>query len=392
MIQDHYQALKARNLSINASRGRPHTSQVDLCSGMLSSLETHFSEDGADVRNYGGLDGIPEMKRIFAQILDVSPQNIIVGGNSSISMMFDCIAALIHKGIWAAGQKFLCPSPGYDKHFAICEYFGLKMLSVPMTLTGPDMDVTEALAKDPDVAGMWCVPVFSNPQGYIYSDETIRRLASMPTAHPSFRLLWDDAYSVHNFRGTRPKIANILHECTNCGNAARPLLFTSFSKISTPGAGVVCMAADENELKIFRERINIQTIGPDKINQLRHAHFFKDLSGVLAHMKKHANILRPKFERAYEVLETGLAGTGASFIQSDGGYFISIDTPPGCAKKVWQLCKEAGVLLTDAGATYPYGNDPLDTNLRLAPTGLSIDEIEQALEVLIVAVKLAVLK
>jgi len=371
--------IKIQGEPIDATRGKPHETQVELADMQIT---TYISENGTDVRNYGGNDGLPEMKRMFAQLLDVAPQNIIVGGNSSLNMMFDCVATLVMKGIWKPGQKFLCPAPGYDRHFAICEYFDLKMLTVPMTPAGPDMDVAEELAKDPDVVGMWSVPVFSNPQGYVYSDDTIKRLAKMPAANPAFRLLWDNAYPVHQFNGACPVIANILTECIACGHADRPIMFTSFSKISIPGAAVVCMAGHESALAVFRERIAVQTIGPDKINQLRHVQFFRDFAGVTAHMEKHADILRPKFELAYKMLEAA----GANFTRPNGGYFISIETPKGCAKKVWQLCKDAGVLLTPAGATFPYGVDPADTNLRLAPTYLTLDELRRALEVLCAAI------
>jgi len=373
---------KIQGEPIDATRGKPHETQVEL---MNMQIITYISENGTDVRNYGGNDGLPEMKQIFAQLLDVAPQNIIVGGNSSLNMMFDCVATLVMKGIWKPGQKFLCPAPGYDRHFAICEYFDLKMLTVPMTPNGPDMDVAEELVKDPDVVGMWNVPVFSNPQGYVYSDDTIKRLAKMPAANPAFRLLWDNAYPVHQFNEARPVIANILAECIACGHENRPIMFTSFSKISIPGAAVVCMAGHESALAVFRERIAVQTIGPDKINQLRHVQFFRDLDGVTAHMEKHADIIRPKFELAYKML----GAAGANFTRPNGGYFISIETPKGCAKKVWQLCKDAGVLLTPAGATFPYGVDPADTNLRLAPTYLTLDELHRALEVLCTAIKIA---
>jgi len=385
----HYNIMKARDLSIDATRGKPGAGQVDLCKNALESLEDYRTLGGIDVRNYGGNDGLPEMKALFAEMLDVPAQNIIVGGNSSLNMMFDCVATLIHAGLWKVGQKFLCPSPGYDRHFAICEYFGLEMIPVAMTPEGPDIDAIAELALDSDVAGIWCVPVFSNPQGYVYSDETIMKLAKLPAAHPDFRLMWDNAYTVHHFKGRRPCPVNIFSECAKHGNTERPIVFTSFSKISIPGAAVVCMAAAEATLKLMRDRIAVQTIGPDKINQLRHVHFFRDLNGVLSHMEKHAAILLPKFEEAYSLLRFELAGTEASFTTPNGGYFISIETAPGCAKRVWQLCKDAGVVLTDAGATFPYGNDPRDTNLRLAPTFLSMEELEMGIEVLGAAVLLA---
>jgi len=384
----HYESIKSRNISIDATRGKPGADQVDQCISMLNPLPTYLTENNSDVRNYGGSDGLPEMKRIFAEILDLEPQDIIVGGNSSLNMMFDCIATLVQSGQWRAGQKVICPSPGYDRHFAICEYFGIEMLNVAMTPEGPDMAATTKLAKDPEVCGMWCVPVFSNPQGYIYSNETIKALAAMEAGHPHFKLMWDNAYAVHHLKGKRPKIANIANECTKHGHNSRAIVFTSFSKISIPGASVVCMAAFSETRKLMLQRINAQTIGPDKINQLRHIQFFKNLDGVLAHMKKHTAILGPKFEEAYHLLRFELAGTNATFTTPDGGYFISIETP-GSAKRVWQLCKEAGLLLTDAGATFPYGRDPNDSNLRFAPSFLKIEEIEPAIEILGAAVRLA---
>jgi len=387
--EEGYNMFKDRNITIDATRGKPGPEQVALCKEMLAPLEAYNSENGVDVLNYGGNDGLPEMKRLFGEMLGVPSDNIIVGGNSSLNMMFDCIATLIQSGLWKSGQKFLCPSPGYDRHFAVCEYFGLKMIPVAMTSDGPDMDTVEALAKDPEVAGMWCVPVFSNPQGYIYCNNTIGRLAKMQVSHPAFKLLWDDAYTVHHFAGKRPKPTNILKECTKYGNEDRPILFTSFSKISIPGAAVVCMAAAGESLKLMKKRINVQTIGPDKINQLRHMRFFKDLPGVMAHMSKHAEILAPKFEDAYSLLRFELLSTEATFTTPKGGYFISIETAPGLAKRVWQLCKNAGLMLTEAGATYPYGNDPNDSNLRFAPTFLSFEEIEQAIEVLGASIRLA---
>lgn len=382
------EAIKAKNLSIDATRGKPNMEQVALCQDMLAPLDNFKAEDGTDVRNYGGSEGIPEMKRVFGEMLDLTPGEIIVGSNSSLHMMFDTISTLILTGAWDRSRiKFLCPSPGYDRHFAICEYFGIKMITVPMTPDGPDMDMVEELAKDPDVAGMWCVPVFSNPQGYIYSDDIIRRLAAIPTANPTFRILWDNAYTVHNFTGTRPMPVNILRECEKNGHGNRPVIFTSFSKISLAGGGVVCMAGSKSGLAPFRKRIAAQTIGPDKVNQLRHARYFKNLAGVEAHMEKHAKILAPKFQLVLDTFGRELAGTEATFTSPRGGYFVSVETPPGTAKAIRQLCKDAGVLLTDAGATFPYGVDPNDTNIRFAPTFLSMEELEQALEVFCLAVK-----
>ena len=389
---EKYESLKARNLKIDATRGKPNAEQVALCDEMVNMpFENFFAEDGTDVRNYGGADGIPEMKRIFAELLGVDTGEIMVGGNSSLNLMFDFIATMVLDRKWNNStimSKFICPAPGYDRHFAVCEYFGIQMLPVPMTLTGPDMSTVETLALDPEVAGIWCVPVFSNPQGYVYSDETIRRLAQMPTAHPHFRIMWDDAYTVHNFSGSRPSPLNILQECRKNGNESRPVIFSSFSKISIAGAGVTCVAAAGETQALIRKRISAQTIGPDKINQLRHARYFKNADGVGSHMKKHAAILRPKFERVIAAFEKNLPAT-ASFARPTGGYFVSVETPPGCAKRVRQLCQDAGVLITEAGATFPYGKDPEDTNLRFAPTFLSMEELDQALEVFCLAMKIA---
>jgi DNA-binding transcriptional MocR family regulator len=390
ILQETYENLKSKNLKIDATRGKPNTQQVALCDEMYQKpFENYRAEDGTDVRNYGGSDGIPEMKRIFAELLGVSEGEIIVGGNSSLNMMFDCITTMILSGLWnASTAKFICPSPGYDRHFSVCEYFGIKMLTVPMTPEGPDMDAVEKLALDPEVSGMWCVPVFSNPQGYTYSDETIRRLAAMPSANPAFKILWDDAYTVHCFNGSRPTPLNILEECKKNNNEARPIMFTSFSKISVAGAGVACMAAAGESQKILRKRITAQTIGPDKVNQLRHARFFKNAKGVENHMQKHAEILRPKFELCIKTFTEKLQGTNATFTKPKGGYFISVEIP-NKAKRVRKLCKDAGVQITEAGATYPYGNDPNDSNLRFAPTYLSMEELAQALEVFCVAIQLA---
>ncbi|MCL1842939.1 MAG: aminotransferase class I/II-fold pyridoxal phosphate-dependent enzyme [Defluviitaleaceae bacterium] len=397
-LQEKYEQIKARGLKIDATRGKPSFEQVSLCDEMINTpFESFYAEDGTDVRNYGGAYGLPEMKRIFAELLDIDINEVIVGGNSSLNMMFDCVATMILSGLWSTqgackNIKFICPVPGYDRHFAVCEHLGIKMLPVPMTPAGPDMDAVEALARDPEVAGMWCVPVFSNPQGYTYSDETIRRLAAMPAAHPHFKILWDNAYTVHHFSGERPVILNILTECRKNSNENRPIIFTSFSKISVASAGIVCLAAAGDTLAVLRKRISVQTVGPDKINQLRHALYFKNAAGVLAHMQKHAKILRPKFERAVEVFSKELKDTGATFTSPKGGYFISVEAPAGCAKYVCKLCKDAGVLLTDAGATFPYNHDPADTNIRFAPTFLSPDELEQALEVFCLAIKLAARK
>ncbi|MCL2197845.1 MAG: aminotransferase class I/II-fold pyridoxal phosphate-dependent enzyme [Defluviitaleaceae bacterium] len=376
---------------IDATRGKPHTEQVALANELINApLSSYIAEGGADIRNYSISDGLPEMKRIFAELLNVDASEVIVGGNSSLNLMFDCFATFVLARQWdTARAKFICPAPGYDRHFSICEYFGVEMLTVDMTENGPDMDAVEKHAADPDVVGMWCVPVFSNPQGYVYSDETIARLAKMKTAHPHFKILWDDAYTIHHFSGARPKILSIMAECRKNNNESRPVIFTSFSKISVAGAGISCLAAAGEAAATLRKRIATQTIGPDKVNQQRHINFFKDAKGIEAHMQKHATILRPKFEYTIEYMEKHLQGTGATFTKPRGGYFISVETPPNCAKRVCQICKENGVLITNAGATFPYGKDPADTNLRFAPTFLSMDELKKSLEVFCEAVKAA---
>ena len=392
-----YRDFQAMGLSLNISRGKPGADQVSLSRDLLTGLspEDCAAEDGTDVRNYGGLDGLPEMKRLFAEILDVAPGEVIVGGNSSLNLMFDCVATLLTLDEnWRGPVKFLCPVPGYDRHFAVCDYFNIETIPVGMTPEGPDMDAAEALAAgDPAVAGMWCVPVFTNPQGYTYSDETVRRLAAMPALNPGFRLMWDNAYAVHHFRGPRPNPPNILRVCEALGKPDRPFIFTSFSKISIPGASVSCLAASENNRAVILKRLFAQTVGPDKVNQLRHARFFKDLPGVLAHMEKHAALIRPKFERAEAVFERELGGTGTGAWHSpDGGYFIPFDTLPGCAKQTAALCRAAGLTLTEAGATFPGGNDPQDRNIRVCPTYVSEGELEQALTLFCAAVKLAALE
>jgi DNA-binding transcriptional MocR family regulator len=396
-----YKNFQSQKLTINMSRGKPHAEQLAFSHEMLTAFSRGFTaeggflaEDGTDCRNYGGLYGIPEMKRLFAEILDVDPSSVTVGGNSSLNMMFDCVAAFRER-IWDKKIKFICPVPGYDRHFAMCEYFDIEMIPVEMTEAGPDMDAVERLAADPSVAGMWCVPVFSNPQGYTYSDETVGRLAAMPAANPHFRLFWDNAYAVHHFRGERPRLLNIFAECARPENnrADRPLAFTSFSKISFAGSAVAAVAASPRNLSILRNRLKFQTVGPDKINQLTHARYFKNLSGVLAHMEKLADILRPKFETAEDIFTRRLGGTGiADWYTPDGGYFISFNTLDHCAKRTVALCAEAGVETTGAGATYPYGNDPRDRNIRIAPSYLTAGELRAALEVFCCAVRLAALE
>ena len=389
-ILTRYNAIKAEKLNIDATRGKPSPQQVAISHGVLAALESYTSDSGIDTLNYGGNDGLPEMKKLFADLLDVKLEHVIVGGNASLQIMFDTVATLVFSGMWVAGKsKVICPSPGYDRHFAICEYFNLEMLTVPMTEAGPDMDAVELLAKDPDVVGIWCVPVFSNPQGFVYSDETVLRMASMPTANENFKILWDNAYTIHHFHGERPVIPNILTTCERNGYAMRPIMFTSFAKITIPGGAVACMAANPACLEVFRKRINVQTIGPDKVNQLRHVRYFKNVADIEAHMKKQAEIMRPKFQLVVEEFAKHLPQAGAKFTSPNGGYFVAVETQPGKARRVQELCKDAGVLITDAGAVFPYGNDPSDSHLRFAPSFLSMTELERAVEVFCLAVQLA---
>ena len=400
LLDAAYAAFQAKNLKLNMARGKPSVEQSDLSNGMFNCLSStdYFSEDGVDCRNYGTLDGIPEMKRIFADLLHLSPDEIIVGGNSSLAMMFDNVSSNMSHGVrdgipWSKqGEvKFLCPSPGYDRHFGICEYFHIQMIPVAMTETGPDMDEVERLvSSDPMIKGIWCVPKYSNPDGIVYSDETVLRMANLKPAASDFRIYWDDAYAIHYLYDKPATILNILRECEKAGNPNMPLIFSSFSKISFAGAGVACIAASRSNIEFIKQRMAMQTIGHDKLNQLRHARFFKDAQGVLDHMAKHAAILRPKFEAVEEALERELAPLQLAHWQNPkGGYFISVYVPEGCAKRVVQLCKEAGVVLTGAGATYPYGNVPHDSNIRVAPSYPSVEELRTAAELFCLCVKLA---
>jgi DNA-binding transcriptional MocR family regulator len=391
-----YERIKAAGARLDMSRGRPGAAQLALSAEMLTCLSADdcFSEDGTDCRNYGGPpEGIPEMRRLFAELLGARPDEVIVGGNSSLNMMFDCAAAFCHT-IWDAAPKplrFVCPVPGYDRHFAVCEYLGIEMLTVRMTENGPDLDEVEAFLREPSVVGMWCVPVFSNPQGYTYSDETIASLARLAAnaAAEGFRVFWDDAYAVHSLYGEPPRVASFLRECEDIGAYDKALTFTSFSKISFPGAAVACVACSPANRVLIKKRLSVQTVGPDKLNQLRHARFFKDRDGVLLHMKKHADILRPRFELVHSILEENLAGVAVSWTRPEGGYFISFDTPRGCARRAVALCAEAGLAVTAAGATFPYGRDPYDSNIRIAPSQPALDALEAALGLFCLAVRLA---
>ncbi len=402
-LQAVYAKYKARGLQLDMSRGKPGPDQLDLTVDMLHCLK---DEDGyaamgnIDTRNYGVVDGIPEAKQMFADLFGVDTQNVVVGGNSSLNMMFDYIATAYAKGLcgqapWLSQGKvkFLCPAPGYDRHFAVTAYFGIELIAVPMTEKGPDMDRVEALVKDPLVKGIWCVPMYSNPDGITYADETVKRLAALNPAAKDFRIMWDNAYCVHHLYDTPDRLLNIFEEAKKSGNEDIVVMFTSTSKISFPGAGVAALAASEANLKDIKARMTVQTIGHDKLNMLRHVRYFKNADGIAAHMKRHAEILRPKFETVLRVLDTRLAGKGvATWHSPRGGYFVSVNLMAGCAKETHRLLKEAGVTLTPAGATYPYGEDPNDSNLRIAPSYPSPAELEMAMEMFCICAEMAAIQ
>jgi len=385
---------------LNMTRGVPSDEQLALCNNMLTCLtaDDYAAANGSDCRNYGGLDGIPEIKKIFADLLDITPEEVIVGGNSSLALMFDNIASNMSHGVrdgepWKSQGKvkFLCPSPGYDRHFTICKYFHIEMIPVSMGPDGPDIDAIEAaVSADPMIKGIWCVPKYSNPTGIVYSDETVRRFANLKPAAGDFRIYWDNAYAIHDLGNSQAAIQNIIRLCEEAGDPNMPLVFASFSKVSFAGASVTCMASSKSNCDFIRQRLTAQTIGPDKLNQLRHARFFKDAAGVMAHMEKHAAILKPKFELVNNTLHRELGGLGiAEWTEPAGGYFVSFDAMEGCAKRIVSLCAEAGVALTPAGATFPNGIDPQDRNIRIAPTCPPIAELGEALGIFCAAVRLA---
>lgn len=408
-LTDEYKAVKAEydrlcglGLHLDMSRGKPGFDNTDLAEEMLTAVrrETGYKNvEGIDCRNYGGVDGILEMKQLFGEMLGLDTKQIIVGGNSSLNLMFDVVSQGMTHGLggepWinCKGRKFLCPVPGYDRHFAVTEYFGFELIPVDMDENGPDMNKVEELVKDPDVKGIWCVPKYSNPEGTTYSDETVRRLAALRPAAKDFKIFWDNAYVVHDLYDDGDTVLNIYDECVKAGSADMPVIFASTSKISIPGDGVSAVAGSENTVNMIKNRIKFQTVGPDKINMLRHARMFPNLAALKEHMKKHAVLLRPKFRAVLDAFESELSGLGiARWTDPRGGYFISLYVEDGCAKSVESLCKNAGLTLTPAGASYPYGNDPHDSHLRIAPTYPSLEDMKTASCVLCVAVKLAVLK
>ena len=398
---EQYEDFKSLHLQLNMARGKPCAEQLDLALGVLEALHARSefaNSNGDDCRNYGVWNGLPEMRAIFSEMMDVPADQIILGNNSSLQMMFDCIAQGFTHGYsgctpWARQEKvkFLCPAPGYDRHFAVTEYFGFEMIPVPMLKTGPDMDIIERLvAQDDTIKGCWCVPKYSNPTGITYSDETVRRFAALKPAAKDFRIMWDNAYCVHDLTDTPDTLLDLYAECLKNGTEDNVLFFASTSKISFPGAGVAALAASKRNIEDLKRRITTQTIGPDKLNQLRHILFLHDINGVHNLMQGHRKILEPKFQIVEESLERELGDLGiAKWSKPNGGYFVNLDVMNGCAKRVASLCKEAGVILTDAGATFPYGADPNDSNIRVAPTFPPQEELRQAMHLLCICVRLA---
>ncbi|MGI1680098.1 MAG: aminotransferase class I/II-fold pyridoxal phosphate-dependent enzyme [Cellvibrionaceae bacterium] len=407
-LTSQYNALKDQKLNLDITRGKPSSEQLSLSDSLDGILNGNYkASDGTDTRNYGGLDGLPEAKRLGAELLGVDAENILVGGNSSLTLMFQAVMTGHHFGFakelsdkstaWNKSNHvtFICPVPGYDRHFSVSETLGINMVTVPMTVDGPDMDAVEALIKsDNTIRGMWCVPRFSNPTGVVYSDETVDRIAQLgKIAHPSFRVFWDNAYTVHTISEKAPVLANIFAYCKKHDTEDSVLQFASTSKITHAGAGISFMAASEKNLTAFKKILSMSTIGPDKVNQLRHSHLLPNMNAVSALMKKHAALLQPRFEMVLKKLSTNFDDTDlGSWESPQGGYFISFDAHKGCAKAIVKLASEAGVKLTPAGATFPYGKDPLDKNIRIAPSVPSVDEISTAMDVFVVCVKLVSVK
>ncbi len=400
-LEKQYADYQAKGLKLDMSRGKPAPEQLDLSIDMLlHCLDGDYkASNGIDCRNYGILDGIPEAKKLFEEMLNIGDDEIIVGGNSSLQLMYDTIIRALHFGVYGGDKpwgkcdkvKFLCPVPGYDRHFAICESLGIEMIPVPYKADGPDMDMVEKLvAEDEEIKGIWCVPMYSNPTGITYSDEVVRRFAALKPAAKDFRIFWDNAYCVHHLSDDHDSLLNIIEECRKAGNPDMVFQFTSTSKISFPGGGLAVIVASKNNIDFIKNQMTVQTIGFDKLNQLRHCKFFKDYEGIKTHMKKHAAIIQPKFSVVLYMLNKEIAPLGiGKWVSPKGGYFVSFDAMEGCAKRIVSLAKDAGVVMTGAGATYPYGDDPKDSNIRIAPTFPSVDELRQAMEIFCVCVKLA---
>ena len=401
LLEAKFQEIKGKGLKLDMSRGKPSEAQLNLSMGMMDVLNSTTDlrcSVGVDCRNYGVLDGIPEAKELLVDMTEVSPDNIIIYGNSSLNVMYDTVARSMTHGVCGSTPwckldevKFLCPVPGYDRHFAITEYFGIKMINIPMTESGPDMDLVEQYVNnDPSVKGIWCVPKYSNPQGITYSDETVLRFARLKPAAEDFRIYWDNAYGIHHlYEDKQDNLIEILMACKQEGNPDMVFKFCSTSKVSFPGSGVAAIGASKRNIDFIKQQMTIQTIGHDKLNQLRHVRFFKDIHGMVLHMRKHADILRPKFETVLNGLKNELGGLEiGSWLEPRGGYFISFDALPGCAKAIVAKAKEAGLVMTPAGATFPYGKDPQDSNIRIAPSYPTPEELAVAVELFVLCVKL----
>ena len=395
-----FEGWKAKNLKLNMARGKPSSAQLDLVSDILTVLTdpAECKVDGIDSRNYGELGGLPCAKAYWADVLGCQTNEVFVGGSASLTLMYDLISKAYTHGLknsprpWCKEEKlkFLCPAPGYDRHFRITESFGFELITIPMTATGPDMDLVEELVKDPAVKGIWCVPKYSNPEGIIYSDEAIARFANLKAAAPDFTIMWDNAYCVHEFEGEFVPFKDIITLCREAGNPHMVFEFASTSKITFPGAGISVMASSAENIKYMEQLLGVQLISYDKVNQLRHVKFLKNKAGTLEIMKRHAQVMAPKFQMVLEVLDREIAPLGfAQWNKPKGGYFVSLNTMPGTAKRALALCKEAGVVMTDAGATYPYGIDPADSNIRIAPSLPPVAELEQAMEVFCLCLKIA---
>lgn len=400
-LNKEYAEAKAKGLALDMSRGKPSAKQLDVSLGLLDTINSSSdlkALDGTDCRNYGVLDGIPEAKKLMADMMGTTPDHVIVYGNASLNIMYDQISRAYTHGIlgntpWCKLDKvkFLCPVPGYDRHFAITERFGIEMINIPMSEPGPDMGmVEEYVSNDASVKGIWCVPKYSNPQGYTYSEETVKRMAALKPAAEDFRIFWDNAYVIHDlYDDNKDEIADIISECEKAGNPDMVFEFASTSKVSFPGSGIAALATSANNIADIKKQLTIQTIGHDKLNQLRHVRYFKDINGLKEHMRKHAEFMRPKFEAVESVLEEELGGLGiGSWTEPKGGYFISFEAMDGCAKAIVAKCKEAGVKLTGAGATFPYGKDPKDSNIRIAPSFPTPEEMKQAADLFVLCVKL----